>query len=133
MATIATKRKLNTKSIKDKYNALKEIGDGNPKSKVALKYGIPKNTLSTWFKNKEKIFDAVKKGNNTKRQRLREGSFAHLDQAISKWLLIVRSRDVAVSALIIKTKAMEFAEKMNVKDFHASDGWLYRWKKRYNV
>ena len=133
MATIATKRKLNTKSIKDKYNALKEIEDGNTKSKVALKYGIPKNTLSTWFKNKEKIFDAVKKGNNSKRQRLREGSFANLDQAIFKWLLIVRSRDVAVSALILKTKAMEFAEKMNVKDFHASDGWLYRWKKRYNV
>ena len=60
MATIASKRKLNTKSIKDKYNALKEVEDGKTKSQVAAKYGIPKNTLSTWLKNKDKIFDATK-------------------------------------------------------------------------
>ena len=50
-----------------------------------------------------------------------------------KWLLVVRSRDVAVSALVFKTKAIEFAEKMNVENFKASDGWLDRWKKRSNV
>ena len=50
-----------------------------------------------------------------------------------KWLLVIRSRDVAVSALVSKTKATEFAEKMNVENFKASDGWLDRWKKRFNV
>ena len=43
-----------------------------------------------------------------------------------KWLLVVRSRDVAVSALVFKTKAIDFAEKMNVENFQASDGWLDR-------
>ena len=133
MATIASKRKLNTKSIKDKYSALKEVEDGKTKSQVAAKYGIPKNTLSTWLKNKDKIFEATKKGSNSKRQRLRQGTFANLDQAMFKWLLVVRSRDVAVSALVFKTKAIEFAEKMNVENFKASDGWLDRWKKRFNV
>ena len=42
MATIATKRKLNIKYMKDKYRALKEVEDGNSKSKVALKQGTPK-------------------------------------------------------------------------------------------
>ena len=125
MATIASKRKLNTKSIKDKYQAYQ--------LQVAAKYGIPKNTLSTWIKNKDKIFEAAKKGMNTKRQRLRAGSYEKLDQAIFKWLLTVRSRDVAVSALILKTKALDFAEKMSIDNFHASDGWLDRWKKLYNV
>ena len=50
-----------------------------------------------------------------------------------KWLLVVRSRDVAVSAVVFKTKATEFAEKMNVGNFKSSDGWLDRWKKRFNV
>ena len=36
-------------------------------------------------------------------------------------------------ALVFKTKAIEFAEKMNVENFKASDGWLDRWKKRFNV
>ena len=50
-----------------------------------------------------------------------------------KWLLVVRSRDVAILALVFQTKATEFAEKMDVKNFTASDGWLDRWKKRFNV
>ena len=129
MATIASKRKLNTNSIKDKYQALKEVEEGKSKLQVAAKYGIPKSTLSTWIKNKDKIFEAAKKGMNTKRQRLRAGSYEKLDQAIFKWLLTVRSRDVAVSALILKTKAIDFAEKMSIENFHASDGWLDRWKK----
>ena len=32
-----------------------------------------------------------------------------------------------------KTKAIEFAQKMNVENFKASDGWLDRWKERFNV
>lgn len=62
-----------------------------------------------------------------------EGLFANLSQAIFKWFLIVLSIDVAFSALIFKTKAIEFTEKMTVKDIHVSDGWLGRWKKLYNV
>ena len=133
MSTIASKRKLNTKSIKDEYSTLKEVEDGKTKSQVAAKYGIPKSTLSTWLKNKDKIFEATKKGSNSKRQRLRQGTFANLDQAMFKWLLIFRSRDVALSGLVFKTKAIAFAEKMNVENFKASDGWLDRWKKRFNV
>ena len=45
-----------------------------------------------------------------------------------KWLLFVRSRDVAVSALVFITIAIEFAE-----NFKASDGWLDRRKKQFNV
>ena len=133
MATIASKRKLNTKSIKNKYQALKEVEEGKLKLRVAAKYGISKNTLSTWIKNNDKIFEAAKKGMNTKRQRLRAGSYEKLDQAIFKWLLTVWSRDVAVSALILKTKAIDFDEKVSIENFHASDGWLDRWKKRYDV
>ena len=47
MATIVSKRKLNTKSMKEKYSALKEVEGGKTKSQVAAKYGIPKDTLST--------------------------------------------------------------------------------------
>ena len=58
MAAVGSKRKLNTKSIKDKYQALKEVEEVKSKLQVAAKYGIPKNTLSTWIKNKDKIFEA---------------------------------------------------------------------------
>ena len=41
--------------------------------------------------------------------------------------------DIAVSTLVFKTNAIEYAEKMNVENFKASDAWLDRWKKRFNV
>ena len=50
-----------------------------------------------------------------------------------KWILNLRSRDEGVSALVFKTKAIEFVDKMNVENFKASDGWLDHWRKRFNV
>ena len=61
MATIASKRELNTKSINDKYSALKTVEDGKTKSQVAGKYDIPKNILSTWLKNKDKFSNPRRK------------------------------------------------------------------------
>ena len=120
MATVAAKRKLNTKSIKERYAALKEVEEG---SQVAMKYGIPKNTLSTWIKTKENIFESMKtQGKKSKRRRLKQGTFANLDDLIFKWLLTVRSRTIVVSASVLKTKAKELAEKTNIKGFQESDG-----------
>ena len=77
-----------------------------------MEYGIPKNTLSTWIKN----FESMKtQGNNSKHRRLKEGTFANLDGLIFKWLLTVRSRNVVVSASILKLKAKELAEKINIR------------------
>ena len=84
MAPIASKRKLNTKSIKNKYSALQEVEDGKTKSQVAANYGIRNNTLSTWLKNEDKNFEATKKRSNWKSQWLRQGTFANLDQAMFK-------------------------------------------------
>ena len=85
MATVATKRKLNTKSMKERYVALKEVEEGSSKSQVAMKYGIPKNKLSTWIKNKEKNFQFMKmQGNKSKRRRLKQETFANFDDLIFK-------------------------------------------------
>ena len=87
-----------------------------------MKYDIPKNVLSTWIKNNEKFIESLKtQGNKPKRRRLKEGTFAHLDGLISKWLLTVRSRNVVVSESILKTKAKELAGRIDIKRFQASD------------
>ena len=99
-----------------------------------MKYDIPKNTLSNWIKNKEKIFKSMKaQGNKSKRRRLHRGTFANLDDFIFKWLLTVRGRNLVVSASILKRKAKEIAEQINTKGFQASDCWHDRWKSRYSV
>ena len=64
------KRKLKTKTITEKYKILKEIKKENhlyPK-----KYGVRKQTLSGWLKEKTEIYlEVVKNKNSAKRVRMR--------------------------------------------------------------
>ena len=79
---VAGKRKHTHKTLREKYQALKDMEKGESNKDVAAKYNIPKNTLSTWVKNKEKLFGALKKGTNVKRQKLKSGNHELVDQAI---------------------------------------------------
>ena len=53
------KRKFSVKTLIDKCNALRDIEKGISNKDVAVKYGVPKNTISTWVKNKETYFRAL--------------------------------------------------------------------------
>ena len=48
-----------------------------------------------------------------------------------KRLLIIRSENIPINGSMFKEKAHEFAEQFNLEDFHASEGWLKKLKKRY--
>ena len=52
---VAQKRKHVCKTLQEKCQALEDIEKGLPNKDVAIKYGVPKNTISTWIKNKDKI------------------------------------------------------------------------------
>ena len=57
----AVKRKLTIKTLSEKYEAIRDIERGVTNKEAAIKYGVVKNTISTWCKNKEKLFDALVK------------------------------------------------------------------------
>ena len=76
---VAGKQKYTHKTLCEKCQALKDLEKGESSKDVAAKYNIPKNTLSTWAKNKEKLLDALKKGTNVKRQKLRSGNHELVD------------------------------------------------------
>ena len=63
---VAGKRKYNHKQFVKNVKPFKDLENGMSNRDVAAKYGVPRNTLSTWFKNKEKILDSLEKGTNTK-------------------------------------------------------------------
>ena len=48
-----------------------------------------------------------------------------------KWLLIMRSEYIPINGPMFQKKAPEFAELLNLEDFHASDGLLEKLEKRY--
>ena len=95
---------------------------------VASLFGVPKNTLSTWKKNKDKIFEKYNSGLISK--RVKPEKYEELNKAVHKWFLILRSENVPVTGPMLKEKALEFTRRLNIEGFRASEGWLEKWKKR---
>ena len=72
---VPIKRRLNNKSIGVKCKALKDLEKGMTNKDVAAKFGVPKNTLSKWVKNKPKLTTSLeKKGMSSSRKSTRCGS-----------------------------------------------------------
>ena len=121
---MSVKRKLNTKSLGEKCNALKDLESGMSNKEVAEKYGVPKNTISTWLKNKDKYRAASDKSSN------KRSDYERVDKVVFKWFLAQRSQNLPIDGVFVKEKALQYAKELGFKDFQASDGWLCRWKIR---
>ena len=111
------KRRLNSTSLIDKYKALKEIEEGQSCIATSRKYGVAKNTISHWIKQKQKIFEAVEENNvSKKRKQVKPARYEELDNATYKWLKSARDRNVPVGANVLKLKALEFAKKTRFRE-----------------
>ena len=89
---IAQKRKYVHKILREICQSLKDLEKGLSNKDVAAKYGVPRNTLSIWVKSKEKLFAALEKEKNVKRQKL-----LTLDTAVFKWFLSLRIKNVPLT------------------------------------
>ena len=113
------------KTLTKKCQALRDLENGISNKNVAEKYGVPKNTVSTWLKNKEKLFTALEKSSN-KRKKVRESNYPDIDNVVFKWFLSQRGKSIPIDGTFIKEKAMKYAKELDANDFKASDGWLGR-------
>ena len=123
-----SKRKLNVKPVVIKCKAIKEIEKGLSNKVASLKCGVPKNTISTWVKNKEKYLQPLEA--HGKAKKLQESDFNKLDHVVFHWFITKRSQNISIDGMLIKQKALSYLTELEYEDFHASNGWLDRWKRR---
>ena len=125
---------LKSVTLDKKYEALMDLKSGMRNTEVSVKYGVPKNTVSTWKKNSDKIIAARESCVIApKRKRLRTGQHANLESALFQWFQFARSKKIPICGKIIQEKALHYANELDIADFNASDGWLVKWKKRFSV
>ena len=82
MSEKSLKRKITSKSLEEKYKALKDIEKGLRKKEVAIEYDVPLNTLSTSLRSKEKIIAAFENGKSPKTLKVKGAGFEALDKAV---------------------------------------------------
>ena len=54
----SVKRKLTNKTLVQKCEIIRHIEKGMTNKEASERFGVPKNTISTWIKNKEKLLAA---------------------------------------------------------------------------
>ena len=127
---MSVKHKLNTKTLKEKYDILSHIEKGMTNKEAADQFSVPKNTITTWIKNKEKFFQALEESAPSTK-KLRGCQYEKVDKVLFEWFVLQRSQNIPIDGSMIQEKGLFFAKKLEIPDFKASDGWLDKWKKRY--
>ena len=101
----AVKRKLNNVSLIQKCKIIRHIEKGMTNKAASEKFGIPKNTISTWMKNKNKLLQSLEQtSSNTK--KLRGCDYEQVDKAVLKWFSLQRSQNIPIDGTMIKEKAL---------------------------
>ena len=133
-----SKPKCNDLSLKLKYEVIKTVERERKIDirKLAELFSCGKTQISTILKDKEKIVELYE-GQNASAQkchkRTRESKFSDLNETLHAWFCLAVSKNVYPDGRIQKEKAIEIAGQLGCEGFKASNGWLDRWKKRYNV
>ena len=120
---MSVKRKLNTKTLKKKCDILSHIEKGMTNKEATDKFGVPKNTISTWIKNKEKIFQALEESAPCTK-KVRGCQYEKVGKTLFEWFVLQRSQNIPIDGSIVQEKGLFFAKKLEIPDFKASDGWL---------
>lgn len=131
------KRKRVVVSFEKKVEAIKRVQKGELMRVVAADYGVSRNTISDWMKDREKIeknFMLFSDGAATKKST-KTTTFSKTGEALYMWFCLRRQVGVPISGVILQAKAKILSQQFpdENKNFAASNGWLNRWKKRYGI
>ena len=101
---------------------------------LAEHFSCGKSQIAAILKNNDSIFDIYESNMSVRsRKRSRGSEFSDVNEALHKWYLLAVSRNMYPMGPQLCEKAKDIAERLGFPNFKASNGWLDRWKKRYNV
>ncbi|KAK9722522.1 Tc5 transposase DNA-binding domain [Popillia japonica] len=121
-------------SLKTKLAILEEVDKKQiSKTKIAEKFKIPKSTLSTIIKNKNKIDNAIASGKQVFNKRLKGARYPELETQLIEWFTEMRLKAIPLNGPTIQQKAKSIAAKLKITECDFSSGWLYRFQKRHGI
>ena len=100
-------------------------------------FSCGKSQMASILKNRDSIIELYESNMRSEsirsRKRSRSSEFTDINETLHKWYLLAVSRNIYPIGPQLCEKAKEIAELLGVPNFKASNRWLDRWKKRYNV
>ncbi|KAK6487620.1 tigger transposable element-derived protein 6-like, partial [Huso huso] len=130
------KRSHNELSLERKCALIKEA-ESLPKptqKELGEKFKIARQTVSDILKRKYAYLKQHEDNLNASRKRLKPTCrFEQVNVLLWEWFKQACAKKMPILGTILQTKALEFANHLNIEDFKASNGWLECWRSRYAV
>lgn len=125
-----SKRVYKCLSVAEKKQIIEAVERGEKKKNVAARFSIPLSTMTSILKKKD-VLAACSSSSQWKRQRRCE--HPHLEHCLLQWFNHCRLKNVPVGGPLLREKAKFCAQKLGIRDFVASSGWLDKFKKRHSI
>ena len=119
-------------ALKRKLEILEEIERNEHTKRIKSKFDVSKQILSNLKKQKDLIKEAGKNING-EMKKLRKSKYENINKFVLDLLDRSNQNFIPISAAFIQSSALKFAEHIGEKNFKASNGWLQKLKKKYNI
>jgi hypothetical protein len=101
---------------------------------LSNKFDISVPQVCRILKEKEKWLSIDVSNKKFSNQRWDRGAkFPEIESALYLWMQQALASNLTITGDVLKAKALNFATRLQITTFTASDGWLTKFKKRYNV
>lgn len=102
---------------------------------LADKFGIGRTQATDLIKNRETILKLWKSHGNDQMKTIkrRKTESVNINEVVYEWFCAARAKNIPISGPILKEKALQVSKEFECQNFKASNGWLDKFKSRYNI
>jgi len=135
---MSNQKKRQCYSLETKLEIIKAVNDNIDYDTIVRKHGLKnKSTISDIIKNKEKLLtlsSKLDKKSLKSFKRSRGSNYPELDKGLYLWFQEKRRKGAPINGLILRAKANTYArDHLKITNFNASNGFITRFAKRYNL
>ena len=121
------KRKFLTLEEKVQLIRYKDENNAAGVRQITEMFGIGKTQASCIMKSKEQVMQLWKSNScPDMRRKKRPAEFEQINKAVSDWFCMARGSNIPISGPMIQEEAKEIANRLQIDDFKASNGWLQK-------
>jgi Tc5 transposase DNA-binding domain/CENP-B N-terminal DNA-binding domain len=124
----------------ERLQIIEALEGANPLSmrRIALNFGVGEKTIRNVKKRKTEIKQRVSNSTvseSQKRKRISVLRFPELEKQVYSWICDNEQTGFAVPFNMLQSKALAMAHDMGIREdeFKASNGWLNRFRRRWNM
>ena len=131
---MASSMKRNHLSLEVKVKVIKEAQKhpGISVRTLGETFNCGKTQISEILKKKDSIM-ALYESNASSSKKPRVSEFSTINESLYQWYLMACSKNIYPGGPQLAEKAREIAARLGKSEFKGTNGWLSKWKKRYNI